>query len=334
MPRLTPEEAETLAETLRKVADDLAATLDPDMPLSAAGLDRMAQDAMAAFAAALAEFDAAHGTSVAPALGAALAERLSDSAAAAPDAALRMLDRKLGAMAEMLQKFAAGGPGQGGDARVPGTPSAILAVAGRTEAAPGGQAMGLQSAGPELPTRGAEAAMVTRADPIMPPLSPEARGPVPAVQAMAQPEAAPRAEPPTPHELSRHLMAQIARSSVTEGRTRIELSPAGLGALEIEIETGADGQLRAVLRAENPAVLAALRGDRAGLAAAMSDGGLALNDAGLDFEDLGEPRHGAAENADLPRGGRPGDDATDEPPPPDPVRPHRTGGTGRLDILT
>ncbi|MDG4648657.1 flagellar hook-length control protein FliK [Roseibacterium sp. SDUM158017] len=95
---------------------------------------------------------------------------------------------------------------------------------------------------------------------------------------------------------SRHLLAQVRGAHITEGGTRIELTPRGLGDIEIDMRHDEAGKLRIVLKAENPAVLAAFRNDRDMLIGALRDGGVAVDDAELSFESFGG--HQSRENPD------------------------------------
>jgi hypothetical protein len=133
-------------------------------------------------------------------------------------------------------------------------------------------------------------------------------------------------------DLARAVQAQIRGRSFVEGTTRIELAPQGLGDLEIELSPGEAGRLRVVLRADNPMVLAALRGDRETLLGALRDGGAQVPDSGLSFEDFGA-RQGAGRQPQAPQTGT-GARAPAGPETPDPVEPPHRLGPGRLDILT
>ncbi|MCU4654343.1 flagellar hook-length control protein FliK [Roseibacterium sp. SDUM158016] len=89
--------------------------------------------------------------------------------------------------------------------------------------------------------------------------------------------------PPSP-ALVRHVADQISGARFTEGNTRIELTPRGLGDIEIDMRHDEAGKLRIVLKAENPAVLNAFRHDRDALLDALRDGGAATDGADLSFE--------------------------------------------------
>lgn len=93
-------------------------------------------------------------------------------------------------------------------------------------------------------------------------------------------------QPPATN-FARNLAQQIRAVSFSEGNTRISLAPRGLGEIEIDMRPDEAGKLRIVLRAENPAVLFALRGDRDGLLLTLSESGTDIRDADLSFEDFG-----------------------------------------------
>jgi hypothetical protein len=135
------------------------------------------------------------------------------------------------------------------------------------------------------------------------------------------------------------VLDQIKRGSVSEGRTRIELTPAGLGTIEIDLGPDEAGQLRIVVRAESPAVLSMLRSDRAALLTALGDSNAALGDATLDFESFGgqagDGRSPGTERRDLR-----GDIGHDIPevegsaPSLTPLASPQAAATDRLDIFT
>ncbi|MGC9370095.1 MAG: flagellar hook-length control protein FliK [Paracoccaceae bacterium] len=157
-----------------------------------------------------------------------------------------------------------------------------------------------------------------------------------AVETTAAPRTAatPPQTPAPPDGFARNLANQIRSSSFSEGRTRIELSPRGLGSIEIDLQADEAGKLRVVLRAENPAVLNALRGDRASLLAVLGDNGVAVEDSALDFEAFGQQRQGQGDAP--PATSRPASPAEEEAESAAPTRrdPRPLPGTGRLDIMT
>ena len=126
--------------------------------------------------------------------------------------------------------------------------------------------------------------------------APEARPPAdPLPQRPTEPAIAPQGSRPHEH-LASHVTGQLKGQRVAEGTTRIALSPQGLGTLEIELARDDAGALRVVVRAENPAVLGALRDNREGLLGVLRDSGHGVQDSGLGFEAFGRegrPQHRA-----------------------------------------
>ena len=158
--------------------------------------------------------------------------------------------------------------------------------------------------------------------------------PAPLVNVVAATPAAPPAQTPAPAQhngFARNLAGQIRGVSFSEGTTRIELTPQGLGKLEIEISPDEAGKLRVVIRAENPAVLNAMRSDREMLAGLLRDGGTSVDDSAMSFEDLGQRRGTAGQD-------EAGTLAASAPPVADEDElPQETAppvGDGRLNILT
>jgi hypothetical protein len=131
---------------------------------------------------------------------------------------------------------------------------------------------------------------------------------------------------------ARNLTQQIRQASFVDGQTRISLAPRGLGEVEIEMAPDEAGNLRIVLRAENPAVLQALRGDRDGLLLTLSDSGADVRDADLSFEDFSHRQRGQADETGAPRR-IPADVGPAAAPDPLPV-PRGVIADGALDILT
>lgn len=111
------------------------------------------------------------------------------------------------------------------------------------------------------------------------------------------------APPPPASGFARNLAQQIRQAQFTDGHTRITLAPRGLGEIEIEMRPDEAGKLRIVLRAENPAVLHALRGDRDGLLLTLTESGADVRDADLSFEDFSHRQRRNAEASDAPTGG-------------------------------
>lgn len=112
----------------------------------------------------------------------------------------------------------------------------------------------------------------------------QAVAPVAPVAAVAPAPAPQSGSAPQNNGFARNLVGQIRGVSFTEGTTRIELTPQGLGKLEIEIAPDEAGKLRVVIRAENPAVLNAMRSDREMLAGLLRDSGTSVDDGAMSFE--------------------------------------------------
>ncbi len=131
---------------------------------------------------------------------------------------------------------------------------------------------------------------------------------------------------------ARNLAQQIRSAKFTDGQTRIALAPRGLGEIEIDMQPDEAGKLRIVLRAENPAVLQALRGDRDGLLLALTESGADVRDADLGFEDFSRRQGRQSDAVEAPLGGTA--DLGIEEPPAIAVRSPRIDGNGSLDMLT
>ncbi len=93
------------------------------------------------------------------------------------------------------------------------------------------------------------------------------------------------------------VATQLRRADLQEGRTRVALTPRGLGDIEIDVERDKRGQVNVVVRAESPAVLSALRGDRETLAAILAGQGLQMDSGTLDFEQFGGHGEGGEERS-------------------------------------
>lgn len=133
-----------------------------------------------------------------------------------------------------------------------------------------------------------------------------------------------------PSRFAAAVASQVRSAEIGEGRTRIELSPRGLGTIEVEVTTGSDGALKVVVRAENPAVLNALREERDLLAQVL--GG--MDTGSLDLQSFSDS------NGEGPQGDRPSgspmslaDDIAATGADPAPEHTSQIGG-GRLDIVT
>lgn len=351
----------------------LALLRDFDAATGADALGTLAQGLQALDAEGVARLEAAAGDPAA--LVAALAELMGLTLPAAPGAPQQAAPHNAAPLAEGGLAHAgppavAASAGLAGAAGAPATPAAAGAPApgaalpgppaevatGTTEPAapfrPAGpeQAMPAAEGTPQASAPKAVAgeargdlrgallsAIAAGGDEAAPPLAlPEPR------VAAAAADAARAADPgpPPASGFARNLALQIRGASFSEGNTRIALSPRGLGEIEIDLRPDEAGRLRIVLRAENPAVLMALRGDREGLLGVLAEGGVGIEDADLSFEDFQGRRHGRGEAEAL--GGPPAAAAADDDAKDDAgagtgsqATPHaRTDGDGLLDMLT
>ena len=91
---------------------------------------------------------------------------------------------------------------------------------------------------------------------------------------------------PQPGGFAASLVGQIQGRQIGEGTTRIELAPRGLGGIEIDLAQDDLGALRVTIRAENPAVLHALRDNREALLAMLRDSGVSVDSGSLGFDDM------------------------------------------------
>lgn len=98
-------------------------------------------------------------------------------------------------------------------------------------------------------------------------------------------------------------MRVITKDGVTKS-IEIRLDPAELGQVDVKLETGHDGKLKAVLSAENADAFELLKKDSSALEAALRDAGVdleegaisfALNDSGADQSQQREAAYGGAE---------------------------------------
>jgi flagellar hook-length control protein FliK len=150
------------------------------------------------------------------------------------------------------------------------------------------------------------------------------------------------AEVPSSPAFARHLATQVSGALISEGSTRIELTPRGLGDIEIAMRHDEAGKLRVVLKADNPAVLTAFRQDRDLLLGALresSGGEIAGSDVDLSFESFAGHQSRQRSDQDEWRSVVVGDrtPATEAPPPVGSFASSETthsSGHGGLDIIT
>jgi len=96
--------------------------------------------------------------------------------------------------------------------------------------------------------------------------------------------AAPARPTPAPPNLNEQISVQI-KKAVSQGtdRIRIQLKPAELGRLDIQLEVSQDGRVAAIVNADRPETLDMLRRDARGLQQALQDAGLQMDSNNLSF---------------------------------------------------
>ena len=125
------------------------------------------------------------------------------------------------------------------------------------------------------------------------------------------------------------IVDQIRTANVSEGQTRIELSPRGLGNIEIEVTTDVDGATSVVIRADNNVVLNALREMREPWAQipSMEQG------SSFSFEDMSSQQDGSAGDSSNNAGDDTGPTTFDTSQPIDPTDTVIIDGD-QLDLMT
>lgn len=275
------------------------ATAHIDLPALAARLD-----------ATLQQFDASYGADT-RALIARNAAALPAQALAAPIET----PQQFVAMARSLLGLAAEPAPQ--DSRVIATDGntapSVAALIGRSTAAPRDPVPSQLPAGAER---------IAAAD-LAPPRPAEA----------AAPQTATAAPQPQGPSFAANLAAQVKGVQLTEGTTRVELAPRGLGGLEIDVATDDQGGLKVIIRAENPSVLQALRDGREALLAVLRDSGAAVQDSALGFENFGRDSRQQTPQ-DQPQGEAAAAPAEDDLPADAPAPVATPLPEGQVDIIT
>ncbi len=138
--------------------------------------------------------------------------------------------------------------------------------------------------------------------------------------------------PPPP--ATEQVLVQV-RKAVAAGvdRLTVQLKPATLGRVDVQMEVGHDGRVQAVVSAERPETLYLLQRDARALTTALTDAGLQADSGSLSFNLRGQTGDQAGTGAQPPAdGGAPTPDgAVDDGD--DPVKPITlTLGAGRVDI--
>lgn len=137
------------------------------------------------------------------------------------------------------------------------------------------------------------------------------------------------ARPDAPQtKFTQAVIGQLRSAQYQEGTTKVELTPRGLGNVEIEMKTNSDGSLSVVVRAESAHVLSSLREERELLAQIIAQGG----EASVDFQEFSSgDQQGFDEQTGFTGGvgsGEGADDALAEASQEDTI------GDGRLDLMT
>lgn len=101
------------------------------------------------------------------------------------------------------------------------------------------------------------------------------------VNTVAPPEA-----PRPARSFSQNVASQLQGKTLNEGITRIELAPRGLGNIIIELKTKETGDIQIVVKAENSAVIHALRTDRDMLLSTLSNEVSTQDAIDLEFEEF------------------------------------------------
>ena len=110
-----------------------------------------------------------------------------------------------------------------------------------------------------------------------------------------KPQVMPHKQPETP--VTEQVKVQISKA-VNDGmdKIRIQLTPAHLGRVDVQLEMGQDGRVTAVISADNKDTMDMLKQDSRELERALREAGLNLNSGDLSFNMRGENGDGAGEN--------------------------------------
>lgn len=138
--------------------------------------------------------------------------------------------------------------------------------------------------------------------------------------------------PPAPTQVAVHIQ-RAAQDGLD--RVSIQLRPVELGRIEVRMEFGSDGVMRAKFMAENPQTLELLQRDLRGLEKSLQDAGIRTESGSLSFS-LRDDGRSAQQQQDRPGRGRgtaftlDGDMPVDATAPPD--RTARLPAAGRVDV--
>ena len=200
-------------------------------------------------------------------------------------------------------------PTQAEKAPGPAAPAAPPAAEGVPDVAPETETVDLAPAKPVDKPAPAMAQSAPTAEPARPmptlpqPVAPTGAGEAAEARASLDPVLPTRAaaaEAAPAFAFARSVAAQMRGHRFEEGTTRVELTPRGLGDIEVEVARDESGKLRIVLRAENPAVVTAFRNDRDLIASVLRDGGVAVDEGELGFEQFGGHENGQRDDRPAP----------------------------------
>lgn len=153
-----------------------------------------------------------------------------------------------------------------------------------------------------------------------------ARDAIQSIESTSTLQSARAAESQTPR-FSQAVVSQVRAVDIQEGVTKVELTPRGLGNVEIEMKTNSDGSLSVVVRAENSHVLSSLREERDLLALAISDAGQGT----FEFQEFSKEEQSQDQGGQAFGSGTSGDAISEGV---DVANDTATIGGGQLDFVT
>ncbi len=160
--------------------------------------------------------------------------------------------------------------------------------------------------------------------------SPQTARPVMEATALAQSTGNTTTPPPAAEQVILQL-----RRAVADGvdRLTVQLKPASLGRVDVQMEVGHDGRLQAVISAERPETLHLLQRDARTLTTALNDAGLQTDSGSLSFNLRGQTGDQAGGHDRLaPDGAAVANDVGAEDGDDSPAPITLTLGAGRVDI--
>ncbi len=276
----------------------------------------------------------------APAVGAGVSTDSTN--AATPDAITRRAAPV--AAGAMPSPEVAGDPEPTDDAELP-----VLPVGKDRAAKPAGQTALATAQGAGLTSKAGDPSALSQVRAVAPtdaqsvdPLPPSGQ-PDPAGVSGAGQAARPAAESATiiaqtqssapPPPAADQVVLQLRRA-VANGvdRLTVQLKPATLGRVDVQMEVGFDGRVQAVISVERPETLQLLQRDARTLTTALMDAGLQADSGSLSFNLRGQTGDQAGGNQRLPDGGPPAHDAATDDRQDATTNITLSLGSGRVDI--